>query len=299
MADQTIYGCYNSSTGAVTFAGAACDSGDYTGCYVASGEHAGQIAVPVSEESCNDTYYGCLNFATGQFQLVIPDNCCGWFPCVGCVLPPAEILVSFQDVLECYPDGGGAWQRNFSINNVWTLPQIAGQSWYGNSCCAWGLILPNYCHQQSVSYNYALRLTVHKISGTKGHVEARICKNDARFGIGCSDGDVFTTSWGGYTTELCVQGTSNNGLIFEDCDDAPSMNCCDGNCFTYDSTCGIQGVATVVEVCPEYQSVHYYNLNDVIDGTDSNCYKCIVPHDAFYEYRPISGPTWETYWELV
>jgi len=76
MANKTIYGCYNSSTKAITFEGEACDSGDYTGCYVASGEHAGQIAVTISEVNCNDTYYGCINSSTGAFQVIMPDSCC-------------------------------------------------------------------------------------------------------------------------------------------------------------------------------------------------------------------------------
>lgn len=79
MANKKIYGCYNSSTGAITFAGEACDSGDYAGCFVTSGEHAGQIAVTVKEYSCDDIYYGCIDPTTGNFEVEIPDDCCAEF----------------------------------------------------------------------------------------------------------------------------------------------------------------------------------------------------------------------------
>ncbi len=74
MANKTIYGCVDVSTGVITFAGEACDGGDYTGCLEATGD--GRIVVAISEASCNDTYYGCINSSTGAFQLIIPDDCC-------------------------------------------------------------------------------------------------------------------------------------------------------------------------------------------------------------------------------
>jgi len=76
MANKTIYGCLNLTTKQVVFQGEACDDGDYTGCYVASGVHEGQIAVTISEANCDDTYYACFNSTTGKFQLIIPDDCC-------------------------------------------------------------------------------------------------------------------------------------------------------------------------------------------------------------------------------
>jgi len=103
MANKTIYGCYNSITKAVTFEGEACDSGDYTGCYVASGEHQGQIAVTVSEANCDDTYYGCLNSSTGKFQVVIPDNCCMGSNCRYCASEqtPYQITIVFSGLSFC------------------------------------------------------------------------------------------------------------------------------------------------------------------------------------------------------
>jgi len=79
MANRTITGCY--SAGSIVFEGEACDSGDYTGCYVTSGEHTGMIAIVVSETNCDDTYYACFDSTTGRFSVDIPDNCCLGEPC--------------------------------------------------------------------------------------------------------------------------------------------------------------------------------------------------------------------------
>ena len=76
MANKTIYGCINTSTGVITFEGEACDSGNYTGCIETSGVKEGMIKVIISETTCDDTYYGCINTTTGKFQLTIPDDCC-------------------------------------------------------------------------------------------------------------------------------------------------------------------------------------------------------------------------------
>jgi len=144
MANKTIYGCYNSSTGAVNFVmGNYCYSCPFTGCYVASGEHEGQIAVTVAKTDCNDTYYGCLNTSTGNFQLVVPEECCpigimtdyvgeycGW-P-VGKV--PRYVIVKITGVRYCYDDelapfngcycprwfyGVGVWEDDLQrVNNL-------------------------------------------------------------------------------------------------------------------------------------------------------------------------------------
>jgi hypothetical protein len=70
---KTITGCYDG--GSIVFEGEACDSGDYTGCYVSSGVHEGQIAITFSETNCEeDTYYACLS--SGSFSAQIPEDCC-------------------------------------------------------------------------------------------------------------------------------------------------------------------------------------------------------------------------------
>lgn len=86
MANKTISGCVNRSTGAITFAGEACDEGNYVGCIERDAPHAGQVAVTIVEKNCpEDTYYGCVDRVTGEFDVSIPDDCCD---CVcGCDYP--------------------------------------------------------------------------------------------------------------------------------------------------------------------------------------------------------------------
>jgi hypothetical protein len=109
MANQTIYGCY--SAGSIVFEGQACDSGDYTGCYVSSGEHAGQIAVTVSEVNCDDTYYACFDSGTGKFNLSIPDDCC-------------VVL-------------GNCCNESTGVCTGDVLQENCADSWYGEKSCAY------------------------------------------------------------------------------------------------------------------------------------------------------------------
>jgi len=76
MTNKTICGHFDRILNTITFVGEACNSGDYCGEFIHSGEHAGQIAVTILEANCDDTYYGCLDYETGNFQVEIPDNCC-------------------------------------------------------------------------------------------------------------------------------------------------------------------------------------------------------------------------------
>jgi len=135
MANKTIYGCVNRTTGAITFAGEACDSGNYTGCIVRSGDHAGQVAVTINEANCDDTYYGCINRSTGEFQLVIPDDCCEIAcPCeyltlntCGCYPDtevPKYLLVTFSGVRSCEDDSLIA-----EVNQEFCMTYVATTIW--------------------------------------------------------------------------------------------------------------------------------------------------------------------------
>ncbi len=120
MANQTIFGCVNLSTGEVIFE--SCDSEDYTACVNLT---TGQVEVTILDGSCDDTYNGCINFATGKFQLIIPDDCCvPPFPC-DC---PSNICLTFSGVTVC-PD-------NFTfpsdINTSFTLPLSGDSGGCGN-----------------------------------------------------------------------------------------------------------------------------------------------------------------------
>jgi len=75
MADETLYGCVNWNTGKVEFE--QDPNCNYYGCMEWSGLHAGQVAVTVDTDECDDIYYGCVNWTTGKFEVRIPDYCCG------------------------------------------------------------------------------------------------------------------------------------------------------------------------------------------------------------------------------
>ncbi len=103
---MTIEGCVTWPSGGITFAGYACDDGDYTGCIVWTGEHAGQVAVEVVEANCDDTYYGCVDWADdGKFKVEIPDDCCitPGYDCGICEAgtTPAQIDLTISDLVLC------------------------------------------------------------------------------------------------------------------------------------------------------------------------------------------------------
>jgi len=143
MANKTIYGCVNSTNGEITFEGEACDSGDYTGCIETSGEHAGQVKVVISEVNCDDIYYGCVNWTTGKFQLVIPDDCCGWYEdcncdycdnCPECYAPDLTLkylAVRFTGVRDCSDDSLFSW------NGTVFCPYSLSEGLWGYNCSWW------------------------------------------------------------------------------------------------------------------------------------------------------------------
>lgn len=73
-----LTGCIHFNTGQISFT----QDPDciYTGCLVTTGLHAGQIAVTVNTPYCDDIYYGCVDWSTGQFKVNVPSDCCEQFP---------------------------------------------------------------------------------------------------------------------------------------------------------------------------------------------------------------------------
>lgn len=143
MANKTIYGCVNRATGAITFQGEACDSGDYTGCIERTGIHAGQVKVVINEVNCDDTYYGCVNRTTGKFQVIIPDDCCyGYGNDCSCFAPgetPKYYQIVISGVSNCPSSEGCECNDAASaVNGIWIIAQDADNSclWTsgGDSC---------------------------------------------------------------------------------------------------------------------------------------------------------------------
>jgi len=78
-----------------------CFGSSYTGCIIWTGEHAGQVKISIDNANCNDDYYGCIDWTTGLFKILVPDicvrpwcnveisgitdqNCCEWVTGVYC-----------------------------------------------------------------------------------------------------------------------------------------------------------------------------------------------------------------------
>jgi len=116
----TVYGCVNLSTGAIDFE--VCSPADFSGCIVTDGgEHNGQVKLITTSTGCDDTYYGCVNPTTGQFQLVIPDNCCcGIGVCEYCDPSPLYIWATFSDISVC--EGCFSPNEWGSRKYTWHLP---------------------------------------------------------------------------------------------------------------------------------------------------------------------------------
>lgn len=158
MANKTISGCVDRFTGEITFIGEACDEGDYTGCIERTGVHAGQVAVTIDEENCDDTYYGCVNRATGEFDVPIPDDCC-----------PEPGLCSDCSV---YPDWDSGY--TYSVGQLVT---------FASTVCFVSLQDANTNNSPDTSPEWWSRVAC--LSCPKGHVEGTpACTGQEGFGDG-------------------------------------------------------------------------------------------------------------------
>lgn len=64
----------------------------YWACIETEGVHQGQVKV-TNPGGCADTYYGCINAATGKFSIQIPDACCRY--------PQVDVLAYLYDFTDC------------------------------------------------------------------------------------------------------------------------------------------------------------------------------------------------------
>jgi hypothetical protein len=231
MANQTIYGCY--SAGSIVFEGQACDSGDYTGCYVSSGDHAGQIAVTVSEYNCDDTYYACFNSGTGQFQLIIPDNCCAEYGdnCSLCPTPtetPLQISVQFSGVSTCNDcNVRSKYVLDFDINSTFVAIQNV------DSACVWTTE-----HIGNVTQtNWEIYDCTGAVTGTTTTpINLVIAKNLTGVDVDVraeNNRGILFFSTGGVSSDGCVGGNDNTNFTFA--------------CFIHANIC-TGGTATITEL---------------------------------------------------
>lgn len=75
----TLTGCYNVKTRKIIMDDDTCQ---WNPCMIFQGTHAGQVSLTPNTPACPDTYYGCVDFPSGTFNIVVPESCC--HPCVVC-----------------------------------------------------------------------------------------------------------------------------------------------------------------------------------------------------------------------
>ncbi len=93
MANETIYGCVDWTDGSIIFEQDACE---YPACIIWTGEHAGQVAVTIDNDYCDDIYYGCVDWITGKFEVIVPIACCP-------PTCPVGLKFEFDNITECFP----------------------------------------------------------------------------------------------------------------------------------------------------------------------------------------------------
>lgn len=102
----TLTGCVDFPSGEVSIDDNVCH---WKGCMIFSGIHAGQVALSPGTAKCPDTYYGCVDFATGTFEVIVPESCCpcrtiGCCGCWGCentTIKPDEMYITFSGIEDC------------------------------------------------------------------------------------------------------------------------------------------------------------------------------------------------------
>ena len=143
---RTIYGKVDFEDGMkIKFGGADpcsdridCIAEDLEGCIHLTGEHANQVEVVISEaelEECNDTYYGCIDFSTGKFQISIPDTCCSGITaeCEYCdTTQPSALDITFTGIASVgccnYPINSGNDDNMSAVfnNQTFRLTHVSG-----------------------------------------------------------------------------------------------------------------------------------------------------------------------------
>jgi hypothetical protein len=152
----TVHGCVNWPSGEITYLNLETCLAQES-CVHFKGIHAGQVALSLSgaivNEDCNDTFYGCVNWSTGKFQVEIPEGCCV-SPCFYCSphATPATITVRFADfglcscnfagyyyekILSDPLDGDHVLTQDGANPCLWYVQEVINVTYrrYGNSIC--------------------------------------------------------------------------------------------------------------------------------------------------------------------
>jgi len=107
MANETLYGCVTWPGGVVSFD--QYPDCTYNGCIEWTGIHAGQVAVTVSTDECDDIYYGCVDWSTGKFEVSVPEDCCTHISYKGCTQCFCFVVGDAWVVDTAYSPGANVW----------------------------------------------------------------------------------------------------------------------------------------------------------------------------------------------
>lgn len=92
------------------------DTCQWQTCMVFKGTHARQVALTPNTLACPDTYYGCVDFITSTFSIVVPESCCAE-PCTNCSenTTPATVTVKITGAsnVSCWNNEFGCQEPTF------------------------------------------------------------------------------------------------------------------------------------------------------------------------------------------
>jgi len=312
----TIYGCVAFPAGTITFENLETCL-EQSACIIFEGVHAGQIALTLSgatnNEDCNDTFYGCMNWTTGKFQVEIPTDCCEeyGYDCNKCSAgqTPKCVTLEFTDVVfcnGCYLYSGNyfcSWEfLNLQLNGKHILKQVSSgypctwerhyshqaivpqglreNVWYGSACSSF-----------ISSYDFDLILTVWIFPSVPDQtmIWARLYDphQNGNFMWLFRQNNIVKTN--------CITVAPVNNKIIE-CGRDLSESAITGVCQN--------GTAQVLEgefIPPEWLVNRPYSSDagDRVIGTDDNFYGCKLNHTSTYDDKPITGANWSTYWFII
>lgn len=235
----------------------------------------------MTDSNCDDTYYGCVDWTTGKFEMEIPDDCC------------PELVTC--DVMDCWDSGSVPTYIYILFNGV-------------RRCVDNSLIEElNVCHCATlagectgVDANYLGGIQDVDFDGTTFD----LCIGVGLQPLGNSPITVFRVADG----ETC-NNENEDGFIFLNSDDEPPCppktydnDFAIGNCNA--TIRGYGGTATLIDVsgalpASAWADLTVYALNDMVIGSDGKTYVCIQAHTSSLSDKPITGGNWESYWRLT
>ncbi len=231
MGTTIIEGCFDSSTNLITFEGEACDSGDYCGDIVRTGDadfalHPWMVRVVVVEVNCDDSYFGCFDTDTGKFKVVIPDDCCsicgcgysgnGCPDCFDANETTTYLKVTFSGVRYCSDDS------LLSINGeTLCLPHYSGCGYNGT-------------FEESPSLTLTITVYWCSVSDASVFISRVIDDPD------CYDIELYF----GVAEASCCQPSYNNTLESSDCNNCLTFGSVLGRVKGYDGSCSVASPCT-------------------------------------------------------